>query len=143
MAVATPDASAGVVFVLKNIHNEVSIDNHNRLHPYYLVYLTADGVTVHVHDHLSPKDTLDAMRQLFWGKDKHIEELCRAFNQETDDTRNMFVYSSLLEDAVLSILDAKKDSDLDSLLRAHGTSAMLSQVSGLDDFQLVCFLVIC
>ena len=49
---------------------------------------------------------------------------------------------TLLEDAVLSILDAKEDSDLDSLFRAGGTSALLSQVSGLDDFQLVCFLVV-
>ena len=140
VAAATPDAPAGVVFILKNVHNEVNIDNRNRLHPYYLVYLTEDGVTV--HDHLSPKDSLDAMRQLCRGKDKPIEELYRAFNQETDDGRNMAVYSSLLEDAVLSILDAKEDSDLDSLFRAGGTSALLSQVSGLDDFQLVCFLVV-
>ena len=140
VAAATPDAPAGVVFILKNVHNEVNIDNRNRLHPYYLVYLTEDGVTV--HDHLSPKDTLDAMRQLCRGKDKPIEELYRAFNQETDDGRNMAVYSSLLEDAVLSILDTKEDSDLDSLFRAGGTSALLSQVSGLDDFQLVCFLVV-
>lgn len=140
VAAATPDAPAGVVFILKNVHNEVNIDNRNRLHPYYLVYLTEDGVTV--HDHISPKDTLDAMRQLCRGKDKPIEELYRAFNQETEDGRNMAVYSSLLEDAVLSILDAKEDSDLDSLFRAGGTSALLSQVSGLDDFQLVCFLVV-
>ena len=140
VAEATPDAPAGVVFILKNVHNEVNIDNRNRLHPYYLVYLTEDGVTV--HDHLSPKDTLDAMRQLCRGKDKPIEELYRAFNQETDDGRNMTVYSSLLEDAVLSILDAKEDSDLDSFFRAGATTALLSQISGLDDFQLVCFLVI-
>ena len=140
VAAAIPDAPAGVVFILKNVHNEVNIDNRNRLHPYYLVYLTEDGVTV--HDHISPKDTLDAMRQLCRGKDKPIEELYRAFNQETEDGRNMAVYSSLLEDAVLSILDAKEDSDLDSLFRAGGTSALLSQVSGLDDFQLVCFLVV-
>ena len=140
VAAATPDAPAGVVFVLKNVHNEVNIDNRNRLHPYYLVYLTEEGITV--HDHLSPKDTLDAMRQLCRGKDKPIEALCRAFNDETDDGRNMNVYSSLLEDAVLSIVDAKEDSDLDSLFRSGGTSALLSQVSGLDDFELICFLVV-
>ena len=140
VAAATPDAPAGVVFVLKNVHNEVNIDNRNRLHPYYLVYLTEEGITV--HDHLSPKDTLDAMRQLCRGKDKPIEALCRAFNEETDDGRNMAVYSSLLEDAVLSIVDAKEDSDLDSLFRSGGTSALLSQVSGLDDFELICFLVV-
>lgn len=137
---AIPDAPAGVVFILKNVHNEVNIDNRNRLHPYYLVYLSEDGVTV--HDHLSPKDTLDAMRQLCRGKDKPIPELYRPFNLETDDGRNMAVYSSLLEDAVLSILDTKENSDLDSLFRAGGTSALISQVSGLDDFQLVCFLVV-
>ena len=54
----------------------------------------------------------------------------------------MAVYSSLLEDAVLSIVDAKEDSDLDSLFRSGGTSALLSQVSGLDDFELICFLVV-
>lgn len=141
VAKATPDAPAGVVFVLKNVHNEVNIDSRNRLHPYYLVYLSEDGVTI--HDHLSPKDTLDAMRQLCRGKDKPIEGLYQAFNAETDDGRSMEVYSSLLEDAVLSIVDAKEDSDLDSLFKSGGTSALLSQVSGLDDFQLVCFLEYC
>ena len=140
VAAATPDAPPGVVFVLKNVHNEVNVDDRNRLHPYYLVYLTEEGLTV--HDHLSPKDTLDAMRQLCRGKDKPLEALCRAFNAETDDGRTRGVYSSLLEDAVLSIVDAKEDSDLDSLFRAGGTSALLSQVSGLDDFQLICFLVV-
>ena len=140
VAKATPDAPAGVVFVLKNVHNEVNIDSRNRLHPHYLVYLSEDGVTI--HDHLSPKDTLDAMRQLCRGKDKPIEGLYQAFNAETDDGRSMEVYSSLLEDAVLSIVDAKEDSDLDSLFKSGGTSALLSQVSGLDDFQLVCFLVV-
>lgn len=137
---ATPDAPPGVVFVLKNVHNEVDADQRNRLHPYYLVYLSEEGVTV--HDHLSPKDTLDAMRQLCRGKDKPIEALYQAFNRETNDGRDMAVYSGLLEDAVLSILDAKEDSDLDSLFSAGGTSALLSQVSGLDDFELICFLVV-
>lgn len=137
---SAPDAPAGVVFVLKNVHNEVNIDNRNRLHPYYLVYLSEEGTTV--YDHLSPKETLDSMRQLCRGKSEPIESLCRAFNAETDDGKNMRVYSGLLEDAVLSILDTKEDSDLDSLFRAGGTSALLSQVSGLGDFELICFLVI-
>ena len=140
VAAATPDAPPGVVFALKNVHNEVNADQRNRLHPYYLVYLSEEGVTV--HDHLSPKDTLDAMRQLCRGKDKPIEALYQAFNRETNDGRDMSVYSGLLEDAVLSILDAKEDSDLDSLFSAGGTSALLSQVSGLDDFELICFLVV-
>lgn len=137
---ATPDAPPGVVFVLKNVHNEVNINDRNRLHPYYLVYLDEDGVTL--HSHLCPKDILDAMRQLCRGQKQPDKALCRAFNAETDDGRKMQKYSDLLEDAVLSIVDAKADSDLDSLFRAGGTTALLDKVSGLDDFELICFIVV-
>ena len=140
VAAATPDAPPGVVFVLKNVHNEVNINDRNRLHPYYLVYLDEDGVTL--HSHLCPKDILDAMRQLCRGQRQPDKALCRAFNAETDDGRKMQKYSDLLEDAVLSIVDAKADSDLDSLFRAGGTTALLDKVSGLDDFELICFIVV-
>lgn len=140
VAAATPDAPPGVVFVLKNVHNEVNINDRNRLHPYYLVYLDEDGVTL--HSHLCPKDILDAMRQLCRGQKQPDKALCRAFNAETDDGRKMQKYSDLLEDAVLSIVDAKADSDLDSLFRAGGTTALLDKVSGLDDFEMICFIVV-
>lgn len=140
VAAATPDAPPGVVFVLKNVHNEVNINDRNRLHPYYLVYLDEDGVTL--HSHLCPKDILDAMRQLCRGQKQPDKALCRAFNAETDDGRKMQKYSDLLEDAVLSIVDAKAGSDLDSLFRAGGTTALLDKVSGLDDFELICFVVV-
>lgn len=140
VAAATPDAPPGVVFVLKNVHNEVNINDRNRLHPYYLVYLDEDGVTL--HSHLCPKDILDAMRQLCRGQKQPDKALCRAFNAETDDGRKMQKYSDLLEDAVLSIVDAKADSDLDSLFWAGGTTALLDKVSGLDDFELICFVVV-
>ena len=140
VAAATPEAPPGVVFVLKNVHNEVNINDRNRLHPYYLVYLDEDGVTL--HSHLCPKDILDAMRQLCRGQKQPDKALCRAFNAETDDGRKMQKYSDLLEDAVLSIVDAKADSDLDSLFRAGGTTALLDKVSGLDDFELICFVVV-
>lgn len=140
VAAATPDAPPGVVFVLKNVHNEVNINDRNRLHPYYLVYLDEDGVTL--HSHLCPKDILDAMRQLCRGQKQPDKALCRAFNAETDDGRKMQKYSDLLEDAVLSIVDAKADSDLDSLFRAGGTTALLDKVSGLNDFELICFIVV-
>ena len=140
VAAATPDAPPGVVFVLKNVHNEVNINDRNRLHPYYLVYLDEDGVTL--HSHLCPKDILDAMRQLCRGQKQPDKALCRVFNAETDDGRKMQKYSDLLEDAVLSIVDAKADSDLDSLFRAGGTTALLDKVSGLDDFELICFIVV-
>ena len=50
--------------------------------------------------------------------------------------------SKLLNDAINSIIHVKEESDIDSLFSAGGTSALLSEISGLDDFELICFLVV-
>jgi hypothetical protein len=64
------------------------------------------------------------------------------FNRETDDGKDMAEMSELLSEAIDSIIDVKEESDIDSLFSAGGTTALLSQVSGLDDFELICFLVV-
>ena len=64
------------------------------------------------------------------------------FSQETDDGKDMAEMSELLSEAIDSIIDVKEESDIDSLFSAGGTTALLSQVSGLDDFELICFLVV-
>ena len=69
-------------------------------------------------------------------------ELRRRFNEETDDGRRMEAVSALLGKAVESIVAVKAESDIDSLFTAGGTSALLGEVSGLDDFELICFLVV-
>ena len=68
--------------------------------------------------------------------------LCTKFNEETDDGRNMKEVSQLLSDAINSIIDVKEESDIDSLFSAGGTSALMNSVSGLDNFELICFLVV-
>ena len=134
------DYPNGVIFVLKNINDSVNIDNRNRIHPFYMVYVGENGEIV--CDYLNPKRLLDAMRFLCCGKNEIFRELCNQFNDETDDGRNMCGTSELLSKAINSIIDAKEGSDIDSLFRKGGTSALLSAVSGLDDFELICFLVI-
>ena len=54
----------------------------------------------------------------------------------------MHHYSELLGDAIHSIIDVKEDSDIDSLFKAGGTNALLTRITGLDDFELICFLVV-
>ena len=75
-------------------------------------------------------------------KAEPIFKLCRQFNAETNDGKNMKAVSQLLTEAIESIIDVKEDKDLDSLFKTGGTTALLSQVSGLDDFELICFLVV-
>ena len=137
---ATDDLPPGVIFVLKNRNNGINIDNLNRIHPFYMVYVGMDGQGV--CDYLNPKKLLDDMRLLCRGKNKPIQEVYKVFNKETNDGKNMAKMSALLSEAINSIIDVKEESDIDSLFRKGGTSALLSEVSGIDDFELICFIVV-
>lgn len=137
---ATEENPEGVIFVLRNINNSINIDNRNRIHPFYMVYIGVDGDIV--CDYLNPKKLLDTVRLLCRGKSEPILTLCEKFNKETDDGRNMEEVSQLLSDAINSIIDVKEESDIDSLFSTGGTSALMSEINGLDDFELICFLVV-
>ena len=50
--------------------------------------------------------------------------------------------SKLLRETIYSISDTNEESDIDSLFTVGGTSALISVVSGLDDFELISFLVV-
>ncbi len=130
----------GVIFVLKNINNSVNIDDQNRIHPFYMVYIGMDGEII--CDYLNPKQLLDDIRLLCRGKQEPILELCQTFNEETNDGKDMQELSNLLRETIHSIIDTKEESDIDSLFTAGGTSALVSVVSGLDDFELISFLVV-
>ena len=137
---ASEDMPAGVIYVLKNRSNSVNIDNQNRLHPFYMVYIGNDGEVI--CDHLSPKQMLDKMRFLCKGKTEPIPEAYKPFNKETRDGRNMSQLSKLLGDAIASIIEVKDESDIDSFLGGGQVSFLSNEIKGLDDFELICFLVI-
>ncbi len=134
------DAPPGVIFVLKNRNNEINIDRKNRLHPFYMVYISKDSEVI--VDHLDPKDLLDRMRHLCRGKSAPLLELCRKFNAETRDGQRMGTYSRLLGDAISSIIKTKETTDLFSFLDGDAGSLFGNDVRGLDDFELICFLII-
>jgi len=140
IAPVTSDTPAGVIYILKNRSNSVNIDNQNRLHPFYMVYISDDGDII--CDHLSPKEMLDKMRFLCKGKTEPYAELCREFNKETNDGRNMSKFSKLLGEAISSIIQVKEESDIDSLFKPGGTSLLANNFKGLDDFELITFLVV-
>lgn len=134
------DNPSGIIFVLKNINEGVNINHMNRIHPFYMVYISDEGKVI--CDYLDPKKLLDSFRFLCKGKSEPDLSLCKVFNNRTDDGRDMVAVSELLSDSINSIIDVKEDSDIDSLFKSGGTSALLSDISGLDDFELICFLVV-
>lgn len=129
----------GVIFTLRNRDSELNILQHNRLHPYYLVYLDMQGRVI--TDHTEIKRLLDLVRTSCKGLDQPILDLCRAFNKETQDGRKMERYSDLLSQTIRSIIDVKEE-DIDSLFSGPRTTALINTISGMDDFELIAFLVI-
>lgn len=137
---ANDDMPAGVIYILKNVNKDTNINNTNRLHPFYMVYIKEDGDIV--CNHLQPKDLLDKLRLACKGKSLPDKELCAYFNKKTKDGRDMKQYSALLSQAINSIIAVKEESDVDSLFSDGGTSALENEISGLNDFELICFLVV-
>ncbi len=140
VAAASPDAPPGVVFILKNRHGSINADKQNRLHPFYLVYVRDDGTVL--LNHLSPKEVLDKLRFLCKGKTKPIHSLCQKHNQKTKDGRDMRFYSELLGKAVKAVVQAKDQSQVDDFLGGDAVSLIGDGISGLDDFELICFLIV-
>ena len=137
---ATDLAKPGVIYILKNRNAGVNIDKMNLLHPFYMVYIADDGTVI--CDHLQPKKLLDVMRHVCKGQDKPDKARCAIINKETCDGRKMQHYSDLLAKAIDSIITVKEQSDIDSLFSVGESTALLGEVKGLDDFELITFLII-
>jgi hypothetical protein len=130
----------GVIFTLRNRNPDVNVNQHNRLHPYYLVYIGRDGEVI--NDHTEVKHLLDLARSGCKGQPTPIPTACQLFNKETADGRDMQLYSDLLSKTIRSMIDVKEEKDLDSLFSNGKTTALVNTITGLDDFELITFLVI-
>ena len=130
----------GTIFVLKNINDRINRDSRNRIHPFYMVYVSDEGEII--TDYLKPKEMLDNLRLLSRGRKEPFYEICKLFNQETNDGKDMSKISGLLSDAIASIIDEKEESDFDSFLDGGEVSFISNEINGLDDFELVTFFVV-
>jgi hypothetical protein len=139
---AQPDLGLvpGAIFALRNIHDTVNVNQQNRLHPYYLVYISNDGDII--ADHTEVKRLLDLIRTSCKGQSNPIQAVCRLFNERTQDGKNMGQYSELLSQAIRSMIEVKEERDIDSLFSGGKTSALVHTIAGLDDFELIAFLVV-
>ncbi|MCA9469470.1 MAG: SWF/SNF helicase family protein, partial [Nitrospira sp.] len=139
---AQPDLGLkpGVIFALRNRNDGVNINQQNRLHPYYLMYIGKDGEII--ANHTEAKKLLDLVRTSSKGRHEPVTTICRLFNDETDDGRDMGAYSALLNSAIRSMIEVTEEKDLDSLFSGGKTTALLNTISGLDDFELIAFLVV-
>lgn len=130
----------GVIYVLKNINSNINIDKMNRLHPYYMVYMKDNGDVG--YRHIDGKKILDVLRMLCKGKKEPLYEVCKAFETETNDYRNMNRYSELLQKSIGTIIKVEEEKEITSLFSSGGTTAKSSKIKGIEDFKLISFIVV-
>lgn len=130
----------GVIYILRNHNDNVNINRQNRLHPYYLVYVDEKGGVVNTH--LEVKQILDVIRSSCKGRTEPLLSTCRVFNKETNDGLDMSKYSKLLEKSIESIISVKEQGDLKALFKQGSSVLKGTKIKGLDDFELIAFVVV-
>jgi hypothetical protein len=137
---STSSQASGVIYVLKNVNSAINIDKINRLHPYYLVYVSSSGEVLLTH--IESKKILDMFRVLCKGKNQPYFDLSKELSDETDEYHNMSEFSHLLKTSISSILNTEEEKDILSLFKSGGTTALKDKLKGVEDFKLISFLII-
>ena len=134
------EAVKGVIYCLKQTKYSESQEGATSLYPYYLVYVNENG-DVHITN-TAPKKILDIYKALCQGKKEPIEKLVKAFNRETKNGSTMTKYTELLEKAVFDIKGVVEKKGIQSMFQIGAATLFENTVSGLNDFELISFLVV-
>ena len=88
------------------------------------------------------KQVLDRLKKLCIGRDLPDAEACQRFDKATRMGRDMEPYQKLLARAVSSIVGKSQERAVASLFSPGGTHAMKGEFAGINDFEVVGFVVI-
>jgi hypothetical protein len=132
----------GVIYCLKQKGETAGTEVVNPLQPHFLVYIQNDGVVRFGFTH--PKQILDIYQALCVGKTSAYEDLCRVFNEQTNNGSDMTAYNDLLKKAVASIEAAFRKRNLGNLLAVRDGVLLpqSKQVNDKTDFELITWLII-
>ena len=135
----------GVIFCLRQVMESTTepsaTTSVNPLHPYFLVYIRDDGQVRFTF--AQPKQILEIYRLLCAGRESPDESLCAVFDQETAQGLRMEQYSTLLKDALNSIVQTFKRRTGALLQSGRGgvIVAQNQQATPDTEFELVTWLV--
>lgn len=134
------ECEKGVIFCLKQKKSIDSQENATSLYPYYLVYVKEDG-DIHIKN-TNPKKILDIYKSLCETKSQPLEDLVKQFNKETKNGNDMSKYTDLLEKAVFDIKGVVQQKGIQSIFQMGQATLFENTVTGLNDFELISFLVV-
>jgi len=137
---ADNETPAGAIFCLRDIYGKVQKDSSYALAPYYIVYVAEDGLVV--FNHLQGKKSLDIFKKLSTTRDTLDVTAITALNAATKDGKDMGAYQFMLEAAITSIVGKTEEKGIESLFSRGGTVLTQDHFKGIEDFEVVSFLII-
>ncbi len=144
-AVATTDETGiepGILFCLRGEESagELAVAEGYPLAPHYLVHVGEDGAIL--LPHTQPRPILDRWKRLSLGRDQPVEAACNRFDTATKCSEDMSHATRLLAAAVAAVTGKSEERAIESLFYPGGTHALAGEFAGIDDFEVIAFLVI-
>ena len=146
-AVTTPTEdeagiTPGVIFCLRACGESASksFEPGYPLAPHYLVHVNESGVTE--LGFTQAKQVLDRLRRLCAGRDLPDAEALARFDKQTRGGEDMGSVQKLLAAAVASVAGKSQERAVASLFNPGGTHASKGEFAGMNDFEVVAFLVV-
>ena len=133
-------AEPGVVFCLKSESVKIRVDNTYALSPYYLVFVSASGEVK--LNFTQARKVLDLLKNQTLGRHNPHEEAVKCFNRRTKNGSDMSLYQSLLAKAASSITGKAEEKGVESLFQRGGTVLSNDTFRGIDDFEVISYLII-
>ena len=134
--------ATGVIFCLRAVGEAAlkSIEPGYPLAPHYLVHVGEDGAVV--LPYTQAKQALDRLKKLCIGRDLPDAIATARFDKATRNGEEMAAVQKQLATAVAAITGKKEERAVASLFTPGGTHAMKGEFAGIDDFEVVAYLVV-
>ncbi len=132
----------GVLFCLRASGDAAAkaVDPGYPLAPHYVLHIGDDGEIL--LPYAQAKQVLDRLRRVCIGRDLPDAGACAQFDKATKDGKDMSHAQELLANAVASIIGKKEERAVASLFTPGGTHALKGEFLGINDFEVVTFLVV-
>jgi hypothetical protein len=136
------DMPPGIVFCLRAEGNAAdrAPEGGYPLSPHYLVHVAEDGAVL--LPYTRAKQILDRLKGVCLGRDMPDAGACAQFDRATKDGKDMTHAQRLLAAAMASVVGKSEERAVASLFTPGGTHALKGEFAGMDDFEVVAFLVI-
>lgn len=132
----------GIIFCLRadeDVANR-AVEAGYPLAPHYLAHVGEDGIVL--LPYTQAKHILDHLKRLCIGRDLPDAGACARFDKATRDGEDMSAAQQSLAAAVASVVGKSEERAVASLFTPGGTHVMKGEFAGINDFEVVAFLVV-